>query len=733
MARLFRPIAVMTLAGLCLLVLLAIFLVQRFDSAASDRERHMVENGFHRQIEELDAVIVPQINWDEAVKALDHSYNPAWADLNLGDYLFTYNGFTRAFVIDGAGKLLYASVRGERREADAAAAYAPFAASVDAMLPRIRGAEADRPPIRPSGDEGSVVTRPIQANALVRVDDQLFLVITSLVQPDAGKVLPKGPRAPVAVMAMPIDAQMLRAFAGRYLVDDLRLVSHAGADPRLAYVDLHNLSGEQIATLAWSPRLPGLALVRELWPSAVLAILLLGFSVVIVMRSGAAIVSELITSEARAKHLAFHDPLTRLPNRAMLFERLRPLLAAIDTGGPSVVVTCVDLDRFKDVNDTLGHHAGDILIEAVANRLREACGDAALIARLGGDEFVVLFSGLDEPGARTMANAALASVMRPLECEYGTLEVGCSIGVAVIESAGVDPSEALRWADLALYRSKDAGRSRVTIFEPAMDAALRTRRSLEADLRLALADGALTMVYQPQVDREGAVVAVEALLRWIHPERGAIPPGVFVPLAEESGLILGLGEFVLRRVFAETRDWDCVRIAINVSPVQVRSPGFAAQVFRLVAQAGIDPSRYEIELTETALLGDDPVTQGNIDALKKMGFSIAIDDFGTGYSSLSLLQRFAIDKIKIDRSFVSAIGGSDESEALVDAMVKLARALNLNVIAEGVETEGQKNRLVQSGCREFQGHLVGMPMGAQLIGDVLGLPVQAKPEIKRLA
>ena len=300
----------------------------------------------------------------------------------------------------------------------------------------------------------------------------------------------------------------------------------------------------------------------------------------------------------------------------------------------------------------------------------------------------------------------------PVPSEYGNIEVSGSIGVAIVEGSGVKASEALRWADLALYRSKELGRNCATMFEPEMEEALRRRRSTETDLRSALSDGGLHLVYQPQVDRDGTIIAAEALLRWNHPVRGAIAPSEFIPLAEESGLILGLGEMVLRRVFAETSAWRHVRVAVNVSAVQLRSPGFAALVARLVARAGVDPERYEIELTETALLTDDPAIAANIEALKRLGFSLALDDFGTGYSSLSLLQRFAVDKLKIDRSFVSNLGGRCEAEALVYAVVKLARALSLKVIAEGVETEEQMSRLVACGCDEFQGHLTGMPMPA---------------------
>ncbi|WP_296675821.1 EAL domain-containing protein [Novosphingobium sp.] len=707
----------MTLAGLMLLVCLAVFLVMQFDEVAADREQKMVQNGFARQLREIDEVIHPQVAWDESVKALDINRDLRWADMNLGSYLFTFNGFTRAFVVDASGNAFYASVRGERASTDA---FAPFASVTAKLLPQIRAVEAVRPPVRVTPNADAAQVAPIQMNALAWADDTLFIVVATLVQPDVGKVQPTGKRAPVVIMAMPLDARMIRTFGGRYLVDDLHLYPADIAVSQYTKVDLHGADGVLVGRLAWTPRRPGLMLLRQLWIPALAAIAAMAMIAMIVVRSGATIFSELIASEARARHLAFHDPLTKLPNRSMLFARLGPVLAGIGTLSQRVAILAVDLDRFKEVNDTLGHHAGDALIQAVAGRLRDVCADEALIARLGGDEFVVMLENANDAAVTVLAERIVSAVRAPLKTEYGLLEVGCSVGATVIDNAGVEPSEALRWADLAMYRSKELGRCRVTFFEAEMDMALRNRRSLETDLREALHSDALGMVYQPQVDHHGGIVAVEALVRWVHPERGAVPPSTFVPLAEECGLILALGEQVLRKVFAETGHWTKARIAINVSAVQLRAPGFAALVTRLAAQAGIVPSQYEIELTETALLGEDPVTAANIDALKRLGFSIALDDFGTGYSSLSVLQRFSVDKIKIDRSFVAALGGEDESEALVDAMIKLARALDLEVIAEGVENARQKECLEACGCREFQGHLVGMPMTGPAIAGLIG-------------
>lgn len=357
----------------------------------------------------------------------------------------------------------------------------------------------------------------------------------------------------------------------------------------------------------------------------------------------------------------------------------------------------------------------------MAEKVTALCRDSDTVARLGGDEFVILQPETTAAGASHLAERVLKLFETPFELEAGTVEVGVSIGVTLVTDPEIEPSEAMRQADLALYGSKEGGRNRVTFFEPDMDAALRLRRGLEADLRKALATGGLEMVYQPQQDNRGQVRAMEALVRWNHAERGAIAPSIFVPLCEESGLILDLGEYIFRRVFEETRDWINTRVAINVSALQLRSPMFMGTLTRLVAEFRVDPARYEIEITETALLGDCSTTRDNIIMLKQEGFSIALDDFGTGMSSVKMLKRFAVDKIKIDRSFIHNLEANAEAETLVDAIVKLGHALKLEIVAEGVETQHQHDRLSACGCDNFQGYLFARPMPArELDGLFLG-------------
>ena len=719
----------MTLGALALLVGLAMFLVARFDATALERERTMVEKGFTRQIQQYGTSIVPQADWDKAVAKLDHTVDPEFADVNFGEQLFTFNGFTHTFIVDGTGQATYASAHGKRAPLSA---YAPFAAITGDLLRPIRTAEMRRGRVRPNANHHGTVTRPIQTHAFARINGQAYIVIATLIQPDIGLVLPKGPRAPVAITAMPIGASLLNSFASRYLVDDLKLVGPAQMSDAKARFPLRSPDGAVIGALGWTPRQPGSALLKNLQWSLWGGFLLIGLVGWTIIRRSAVVVDELIASEVRAKHLAFHDPLTRLPNRAMLFERLPMLLAAIGPSRPMLAVLAIDLDRFKEVNDTLGHPAGDELIKAVAERLRDSrIGSfASFAARLGGDEFILICPAQDRASVEDLAQRCLARILQPVETEYGRIDVGCSVGVAIIEDGSVEPSRVLQQADLALYRSKADGRACVTLFEPAMEDAYHARHRLEGSLRAALVQGGFHMVYQPQMDAQGTMRAAEALLRWNHSEMGAIAPDTFIPLAEECGLILPIGEFVLRRVFEETRDWGNLRVAINVSAVQMRTPGFAARVVQLAARAGVDPARYEIEVTETALLADAPTTMENFEILKRLGFTIALDDFGTGYSSLSLLNRFSVDKIKIDRSFVAHLGKSEEAEALVVAIVKLARSFRIGVIAEGVETEAQRERLIAAGCGEFQGYLLGRPMAGEAI-RALTAPQPAKLPLPR--
>ncbi|SFF83582.1 diguanylate cyclase (GGDEF) domain-containing protein [Novosphingobium sp. CF614] len=516
-----------------------------------------------------------------------------------------------------------------------------------------------------------------------------------------------------------VDKPMLARFSGMHHLTGLGVLAGCGAPASLASAPLRDHSGRPAACLTWQPLAPSREIAERL-PFILVTIVAFFASLAwIVLRRSSELTRDLIASEARARHVALHDPLTGLPNRALMFERLTQMLIHSQRHGGVVAVHCLDLDRFKEVNDTLGHPAGDELIRQVGTCLQTILRHNDTVARLGGDEFVILQSESSPRSASRLAERVLRQFENTFHLDAGLADIGCSIGVTVIADPRCEPAEALRQADIALYRSKQAGRNRMTFFEPEMDAAQRKRVAMERDLRQALHDRSMYMVYQPEKDVDGRTVCLEALLRWDHDEIGPLSPAMFIPLCEDAGLIVELGKFVMEMVFSETADWQDLCIAINVSPLQLRSPDFAATVADLVQRHGVSPSRYEFEITETSLLNDAGVPFENIAKLKAMGFGITLDDFGTGYSNLGALKRFSVDKIKIDRSFIRNLQHSEEAVALIDAIIRLARALRLNIVAEGVETEEQRRLLMTLGCDLFQGYHLQSPIEARLVQSVI--------------
>ncbi len=416
-------------------------------------------------------------------------------------------------------------------------------------------------------------------------------------------------------------------------------------------------------------------------------------------------------SEAEARRRALHDPLTGLPNRELFRDRLAGALARMRRGGPPPAVLLLDLDGFKVVNDSLGHHAGDELLRCIAPRLAEAVRAGDTVARLGGDEFVVLADGVqDESTAMLLAQRLEAAWREPVRIGEAELHLSASVGVAVATPA-CDPDSLLRDADAAMYHAKRRGRGRFELFgAPLRDEALR-RLALEQDLRRALEPEELHLEYQPVIDFDtNAVVSYEALLRWTHPERGSIGPDEFIGIAEDSGLMLPMGRWVLQTACAEAQRWPAgVGIGVNLSARQVADPDLCEHVRGALAVTGLDPSRLTLEITESTLMEEAEAPLRTLEELRAMGVRLALDDFGTGYSSLSYLRRFALDTLKVDRSFVRDLGSDPHATPLVEAVVSMAGALGLAVVAEGVETEAQRAQLAALGCRYGQGYLLGRP------------------------
>jgi len=418
-------------------------------------------------------------------------------------------------------------------------------------------------------------------------------------------------------------------------------------------------------------------------------------------------ITERKRADEQIAHLAHYDGLTDLPNRILFRERLEQALRALRPG-EQLAVLYIDIDEFKSVNDALGHPIGDELLRVLAQRLRGCLKETDVAARLGGDEFAVIHTAIEERSETTrLVDQIHSAIRQPLECMGHLITTDASIGIAFAPSDGVDLDQLLKNADLALYGAKGDGRRTYRFFEAGMDERARARRSLELDLGQAIGDGSLETYYQPVVNLEdGKISSCEALLRWRHPERGMISPAEFIPIAEDSGLINQLGLWVLNTACAEAVTWpDHVGVAVNVSPVQFRSPSLALHVAAALASSGLPAGRLELEITEAVLIRDDEAALDMLHQLRRLGVRIALDDFGTGYSSLSYLQRFPFDKIKIDRSFIRDIAGPGASSSIVQAVVNIAAASDMTTTAEGVETEQQRNLLYILGCTEMQGYL----------------------------
>ena len=426
--------------------------------------------------------------------------------------------------------------------------------------------------------------------------------------------------------------------------------------------------------------------------------------------------------EARVRHLARHDALTDLPNRTFLREEMEKIEARIQRN-ETVAVLCLDLDRFKAVNDTLGHAIGDQVLVTAAKRLREASRETDVVARLGGDEFALLLHSLENPrDAAAVAERIVKSISLTMEIEGHQIAIGTSVGIALAPSDGRDAETLLKNADLALYRAKSEGRGNYHFFEQGMDEALQRRRMLEQGLRVALTRNEFRLMYQPLLNLEdNRICCFEALLRWDHPKRGLIAPNEFIPIAEETGVINSIGEWVLHDACRTAATWpEHIRVAVNLSAVQFKSRKLVDVVVSALRHSGLAANRLELEITESLLLADTELTLQTLHRLRALGVRISMDDFGTGYSSLSYLRSFPFDKIKIDRSFMEGLGPREDSLAIVKAVIGLGQSLGMSTTAEGIETEEQLAAVRQQGCNEVQGFLFSPPLPASGVAELIG-------------
>lgn len=696
------------LAILCIAVAL-ISSAHRADVVALEHERtllsHALADRQNRLLREVEYVA----GLDEALVRLWVRPDQAWIRQQIGRRLDGKSRRALVFLHDPVTRKIQTLDAGD-------AASVPLGPSaVSDLAPLL---ERIMPP--QSLDDGNLPLRgtlhdkpaPTSAAGFQRFVGQPAIVAVS-------RVKSADPRAPAPVLGMVIfiTDEFLQHIAAHLLLPNLRLGTDPNTDRENNVLERADVDGNVIARFAWTPNRPGPAIIWNTLPFVGIAlgcfVLLAGF----VLRYSRRTTETIAAGEDRLRHLALHDPLSNLPNRTLFGERLDEKIDDIKRGGSEAALLSIDLDHFKDVNDTLGHHVGDALISAVAQRLRRTLREDDLVARLGGDEFAVLSSGLtDRQNLEHLAERIISALTAPYLVAGHTLVIGASIGIVVINRSTCDAADIMRFADMALYRAKNEGRNRACVYDAAMSADLTQRKQLEHDLRIAIEQNQLTLAYQPMVSPDGErVIGVEALCRWPHPVRGWVPPATFVMVAEQSELIIPLGEWVLRRACMDGRRWPALTVAVNVSPLQFRRPDFVEVVQRILDETDFDPRRLELELTESTLLGNVEGAESAMRRLKALGVKIALDDFGTGYSSLLYLRTFPFDKLKIDRSFVNSIETAADAAAIVHAIISLGRGLGMKVTAEGVENANQQLFLRAAGAHSMQGFLFGHPVDADEI------------------
>ncbi len=701
------PLCVVVAVAIVCIIVAALTSAQRADEVALEREKHLfmkaVVNHGEWSMRRLKSVV----DSDQAAHGNDID-RAGGAPERIAAWLKPLLDHDFVLMIGSADHVLYAQASGAQTNAQGAAA---AFSQVRSLLNHLRGRTGvlpDSTVIIARGDRSKAGVS--EAAFLQPLLGQLAVVTVAPVQ-RARADQPTAEAQPVVLTVRFIEHTLLSNIGDRLQLDNLRKIDDEavpGDDYVFSLVDRHETP---IARFAWTPKRPGAEVLQSVVPF--IGIALAGFAVLagLVLRFMRRTAATIAAGENRLRYLALHDPLCGLPNRIFFSERLEAVIADVKRRGSPAAVFYIDLDHFKDVNDTLGHPVGDELIRSVTLRLSRTLRGDDLVARLGGDEFAVITSvSSDHATLQTIAGRIIATLCAPYSINGHTIVIGASIGIAVIDQRAADAADILRYADMALYRAKNEGRNRACTYDKVMDADLSQRKLLEQDLREAIENNGLKVVYQPFMNASGeTVVGVEALARWPHPVRGMIPPSEFIPIAEHSGLILDLGARVLRQACLDGKAWPGLTVAVNVSPLQFRQLDFVTLVERILAETDFDPTRLELELTESTLLGNLESAEAAMHRLKALGVRLALDDFGTGYSSLLYLRRFPFDKLKIDRSFVLSIETAADNAAIVHAIVSLGRGLGMKVTAEGVETAEQHLFLRAAGVHCMQGYRFGVP------------------------
>jgi diguanylate cyclase (GGDEF)-like protein len=699
------------------------------NETATETERTLVENALNHRIARVLNEEKSVAWWDEPItKITDKAVDFDFADTEFGIFLTETYGHDEVHILNGANRPIY-SYYGEKREDPSSfetrrtavagvideARQSPGHSSLRARPDTFSQSQSNYRVLAGGGQAAR------WAGHVVTVEGRPALVAAMTIVPNIDTSLLKGtPNLLVDIKY--IDDAFISEIGRSLLLSDFSLTPKPAEKGAVVSQPFVGDDGTPIGYLNWTTRQPGQVLLTIVLPLVAFGVFATGLLSHTILRRLRRASRELWEREAQARHEAKHDALSGLPNRVHMVEKIDSFLQgrALATHDNRAVAAYLDIDRFKDINDTLGHQAGDELIKLVAGRLMDCLRPNDFLARFGGDEFVILCAPAGAEASSALAERVDQAFASPFALGGQNIRVTASVGIAVAPDNGVSADELMRHADIALYEAKDAGRARAVLFSEDMARQVERRRTIELDLRAAIETDMLCLNYQPIVSSaSGEIVGLEALLRWRHPVHGDMSPADFIPIAENAGLLPELGEWVLSHAMEDSRRWPHLEIALNLSPVQFRHVDLETTLRRLVKAHCVEPSRFVLEITEGVLLEATDHTNAILEALHSIGFKIALDDFGTGYSSLAYLCNFRFNKIKIDRSFVRRISRVDISRTIVRSVVSIGRGLGMDIVAEGVETEFEAMMMAKLGCTELQGYYFSRPVDAEQMTDLL--------------
>jgi len=715
-------IAVVVLAVACVCGLM-IWSSQISDESAENSQRKLLNGALKLKLDQMARQQVGTVVWDQAYfntvgEELDH----AWLYNNIGHWLKSTYGFSRALIVDREREPVF--IYDEKLNRDWMTP--EIQNQLSTAIARTRAHYITSFQRTPSGlyrfkQDQTNDGRILAETGLVRMGSHVYFFSAAAITQEVHTIT--AVRRPPAVLVSfdKLDSEALAKIANISGLADLRLTENAGLLPRLATVELRSPKGVVIGNLQWRPNKPGTDMLGRVAPVLlILALAIVGLTIGVIDFTRQT-TRRLASSQAQAVHTASHDSLSGLPNREQFSTLLSEALKKTQDEAVGSAIVYIDLDRFKDINDTLGHAAGDEVIRAVAGRLKAIAPKTGVIARISGDEFAMLLADCeDQQSVEQILTRVQDQMVRPIRIDNNELFVSLSMGAALAPRDGTDSGELLRKADIALYDAKENGRGRWSFFDNSMQETVQTKDKMSRELRRAIDNDALDVSYQPQCDASAnEVIAVEALARWTHPEMGSISPSSFIPLAEETGLINDLGQWILRRACRDAHRWPDLLVSVNVSPTQFKHPRFVEMILETLDDFNLAPNRLEIEVTESVFAGQHMTILNSMKRLQDRGVKIALDDFGSGYSSLSYLRKFPFDTLKIDRDFISDMDDSLEAEAILTSIIQLGQALGMTIVAEGIEARHQIGFLADNGCHRMQGFYISRPLADEALAEFL--------------